>query len=787
MRLRDQSPTLSDSRGGLVSNAVEKLREQYGYNEVPEHRENILLLYVKNFWGPLPWALEVTILITFLVGKQTEAIAIIALFFINAGINIYQRQSAEAALETLRKKIQIFVRTERDGVWQTLPARELLPKDIIHLQTGDIVPADAIVSEGTLSVDTSMLTGESLPEETEAGHEIFSGSIVRRGEATAIVERIGAGTRFGRTTELLETAHAPTHMERVIFAIIKYFFFVNMALVAVVTIFGVYAHAPSDQILNFVIVLLVMSVPVAFPAMFAVAQSYGALQLGGKEGAGVLVRRLAAVQDGAMMDVLCSDKTGTLTTDRLSVNEVTMYGDADRARVLRLAGLCSDKADNSSIDDAIFERIDAEKVDLPARTHFEPFTSATKRTQAEFLDERGERVTISMGLPEVLLSLDVAHVQEALADAGRFAEKGFRVLTLVSSENGALRCEGLLALADPIRPDARQLIEELAATGIRTIMITGDGRRTARTVATELGLTGDIFTPEDLRANPDIALYGSVFAEAYPEDKIVIIKALQQAGHIVGMTGDGVNDAPALQQAEIGIAVENAVDVAKQSASFILTSPGLGGVLRMVTVSREVYFRLRTWALNKIIKSIEVVLFTTGIFFLTRSYILSPLFAVLLLFANDFISISLATDRTGVINRPARWDVGRLILGSALLAIAPLFWVVTTYGLAQVFLGYSFAALRTVTYVSLVYYGITTLLAIRGWPRGFSVPPSRTLLLAILFSFVFTLAVATSGFLIAPLPLPMLLVIIAMAVLNFIGVEALKQVLLLRRLLGFPA
>ena len=774
-----------DPKIGLQSDSIEGLRKHYGYNEVPEHRENLILLYLKNFWGPLPWALEVTILITFLVGKQVEAIAIILLFFINAGINIYQHESADAALEALRKKIQIFARTKRDGAWVTLPVRELVPEDVIRLQMGDIVSADVILIEGSLSLDLSMLTGESLPKEVGVGDEAFSGGVVRHGEATALVKRIGADTRFGTTTELLETSHPPTHMERVIFSVIKYFFFVNIGLVFIIVIFGTLTHAPGVQILNFVIVLLLMSVPVAFPAMFAVAQSYGALQLGEKGETKVLVRRLAAVQDGAMMDVLCSDKTGTLTTNHLSVTAMTHYGTADDARVLALAGICSNEADIDSIGGAIFERITKEKILLPTRTHFEPFDSATKRTRAEFIDRDGNSGRVDMGLPEALLLGDVTYGMEALQDVNRFSAKGFRVLAIVSNGENSKRCEGLITLSDPIRPDAPHLIEELSAAGIRTIMITGDGRRTAAAVAAELGLTGNVCTPGDLHADPSIALRASVFAEAFPEDKILIIKALQQAGHVVGMTGDGVNDAPALRQAEIGIAVSSAVDVAKQSASFILTSPGLEGVVRMITVSREVYFRLRTWALNKIIKSIEVIVFTTGIFFMTRSYILSPLLAVLLLFANDFIAISLATDRTGFITRPVHWNVGKLILGSSILAIAPLFFMGVTYSFVHFFIGYPFNALRTVAYVSLVYYGITTLFAIRAWPRGFSVRPSRTLLLAILFSFLFTLAISLSGFLVIPLSLSVIALIMVTAILNFFAVEVLKQMSLVHRLLGF--
>ncbi|HUY05512.1 MAG TPA: HAD-IC family P-type ATPase [Candidatus Paceibacterota bacterium] len=769
---------------GLQSSSIDTLRARYGYNEVPEHRESLALLYLKNFWGPLPWALELTILITFLVGKQAEAAVIILLFLLNAGINIYQHRSASAALAALRKNIQISARAKRDGVWVTLPARELLPGDVIRLQAGDVAPADATLIEGALSVDLSMLSGESLPKDSKAGEEVFSGGIIRRGEATALAERTGADTRFGMTAGLIETSHAPTHMEQVIFSVIKYFFFVNIVLIVIIVLFGAFAHAPNEQILNFAIVLLLMSVPVAFPAMFAVAQSYGALQLGEYGTAKVLVRRLGAVQDGAMMDVLCSDKTGTLTTNHVTVGEITRYGTADDARILALAGICSDEADSDSIDNAIFERIASDTIPLPARTHFEPFDPATKQTRAAFIDRDGSTRIALMGLPEALLSPDVGYAAEALADVSRFSGKGFRVLAVVESGPDGKQCDGLITLSDPIRPDAPGLIRDLAAAGIRTVMITGDGRQTAGAVAAELGLAGDVCTPEDLRADPSIALHASVFAEAFPENKIAIIQALQHAGHVVGMTGDGVNDAPALRQAEIGIAVESAVDVAKQSASLILTSPGLGGVLHMITVSREVYSRLHTWALNKIIKSIEVVIFTAGIFFMTRSYILSPLLAVLLLFANDFISISLATDRTGSVSRPVHWDVGRLILGSSILATAPLLCMTITYGIAHLVIGYPFDTLRTVAYISLVYYGITTLLSIRAWPSGLSVRPSRTLLLAILFSFVFTLLVGASGFIVTPVSLSVIALIVATAALNFFIIEALKRLSLVQQLLG---
>ncbi len=774
---------------GLRSDEIDNLRKKYGYNEVSEHRENLVILYLKNFWGPLPWALEVTILITFFTGNPTEAFAIIFLFFINAGINIYQHQSANAALDALRKKIQIYARAMRDKKWETLPVRELLPNDVVHLQMGDIVPADAVISDGELSVDSSMLTGESLPKDIGTSEEIFSGGVIRRGEATATVIRIGANTRFGKTTELLETSHAPTHVEHVIFAIIKYFFIVNIVLVIIVIIYGVLVHIQSEQIINFVIVLLLMSVPVAFPAMFAVAQSYGALQMGRIGKSKVLVRRLAGVQDGAMMDVLCSDKTGTLTTNHLSLSDVKHYGSIDNIRVLALAGLCSNKADSSSIDDAVFERLAKDNITLPRRTHFEPFDALTKRTKADFIDTDGKQRKVDMGLPKALLTQDVEFSSEALEDANSLADKGARVLAIVSSDNEEKnkKCDGVIALSDPIRPDAGRLIQELSDIGIRTIMISGDGRKTAGAVASELGLTGEVFTPADLHKNPDIALHGSVFAEAYPEDKIAIIKALQKAGHTVGMTGDGVNDAPALRQAEIGVAVESAVDVAKQSASFILTSPGLEGVVHLITVSRAVYSRLRTWALNKVIKSIEVIVFTSAIFFITRSYILSPLLGVLLLFANDFISISIATDKTGKISLPVHWDIGKLILGAGILAMSPLILIAITYGITHILIGDTIETMRTIAYVALVYYGITTLASIRSWPTGFSTLPSKTIVYAILFSFALTFLIGVFGLLVVPISLSVMMIIIVSAIINYFAIEMLKKMPFIRRLIGVSA
>jgi H+-transporting ATPase len=768
-----------DSHEGLKDADIVALRTQYGFNETPVFRESIILLYLKNFWGPLAWLMEAMIVVTFISGNTFEAIVIVCLLLINSGINIYQRRSADAALAMLQHAIQVTARVRRNDRWSVVPSRELLPGDTIRLRAGDVIPADAQLFEGNLSVDLSSLTGESLPRDVAAGDAVYSGGIVRHGEATAKISAIGTKTQYGKTTELLEVSHPPTHMEKVVFDIIKYFFVLNVIVSIAIVIFGLAVHAPILQITNFVIVLLLMSVPIAFPTMFAVAQTYGALQLNKgedsdeDEGSKVLVRRLAAVQEGAVMDVLCSDKTGTLTQNSLSVSEVTHYGANDEARVLMLAAVCSNAADkDSAIDQAIFRRVAELNVAIPKRINFSPFDSLTKRTQAEIV-EHEKKIKIEMGLADLLLTPAVLFSKEALEDVARMSGKGLRIVAIVASDANA-ECAGLIGLSDPIRPDAPALIKELNALGVRVVMITGDGRITAQAIARDLGLQGEVFTPEDLKNNPQIALRGAVFAEAYPEDKVIIIKALQKAGHVVGMTGDGVNDAPALHQAEVGIAVQDASEVAKQAASFILTTPGLEGVRRVVTASRRVYMRIRTWALNKVIKSIEILFLATIIFVITHSYILSPLIAILVLLSNDFLTITIATDHTKPLLRPARWNIPHLIAASASLAVIPFIFTISIYLLAQ-YLHYPFETIRTIIYCSLIYLGGTTLLAIRAWPFGWSVHPSKTLLGALLFSLVFTSIVAGFGIFVVAMPPIFFAVIIFSAVISFFLIEAIKQ------------
>lgn len=779
MLIPQRTPVVPDY--GLDDAGISVLRQRYGYNELPAPHENLLMVYLGNLWGPLPWLMELLIAITFCSGEVPEGIIIAALLLVNGGVSIWLRHSADAALAALTKRLSVVARVKRDGIWRSLPTRELLPGDVIRVRTGDLVPADAEIIAGDLSIDLSSLTGESLPQETGLRQLLFSGSVIRRGEATARVTAIGKATRYGKTTELLETAHPPTHMEQIIFAVIRYVFFFNIVLAATIAVFGLANHIRLSLIADVVIVLLLGSVPIAFPTMFAVAQSYGALQLSRGNKNSVLVRRLAAVQECAAMDVLCSDKTGTLTQDRMEISEITHYGTAGENYVLALAAGCADAADNDTIDEAILQRARERSVTIPEQKSFLPFNPVTKRDEADVVIN-GATVHVLSGLPELLLADDVRNGDQAKQDLVRLGQNGLRVLSIVTEDHGTRECVGLIGMADPVLPDAPRMIQELKALGVRMIMITGDGRATAHAVAMRLGLGGTVMTPADMKIDPAAAVDVSVFAETYPEDKLAIIRALQRAGHTVGMTGDGVNDAPALRQAEVGIAVQGATDVAKQSASFILTGTGLEGIIRAVEVSRGVNTRLRTWITNKVVKSFEISIFTTVIFLISRSYILSPLFAVLLIFANDFVTISIATDNTEPVPYPARWDIGRLVGGSAIIATIPLLMVGSVYLFARMH-GDPIDAMRTIVYVALVFLGIATLYAIRVWPHGWNARPSRALVVATCFSVLFTLAVVCSGILTPPLSRGLLLVITAAAIISFFIVEAVKTAPMVRRLL----
>ena len=685
----------------------------------------------------------------------------------------------------LKQRLAVNARVRRDGRWQTIAATDLVPGDVTRVRVGDIVPADLAVFDGYMSCDQAALTGESVPVDVGPGNRAFASTVVTRGEATGSVVATGAASSFGRTSQLVQTAKTVTHLEEIIFRIVKYLIVIDVGLVVAMFAFALTVGTPISDTLPFALIILIASVPIALPTTFTVAQAVGALEVSqGKDehhpGHGVLVTRLSAVQESASMDVLCTDKTGTLTLNQLELASTVAYPAGDGDALLELAALSSDESGQDPIDLAILRAARADAVDGWTRLSFQPFDPATKRTEA-VVERNGNRLTVVKGMPQVVAAACVESPPALLADVDRLAADGSRVLAVAAGEPGRLHCVGLVALADHPRTDSAQLVDELRDLGIAVRMITGDTAATASAVARAVGITGSVCTASELHEHPERALTSEVFAGVLPEDKHAIVLALQDAGHVVGMTGDGVNDAPALKQAEVGIAVDSAVDVAKSAASMVLTEPGLVGVVAAVRVSRGVYQRMLTWTLNKIIKTAQVALFLTLSFFATRQFVITPFLIVLLLFANDFVTMSLAVDRSRPSPEPDRWRVRAITVAALLLAAVVVAESFLDLFLARSVFHLGLHATQTLMFLMLVFTGQATVYVVRERGRFWTSRPGGWLLLASAFDVVVVSALAIGGVFMTAVSWPLVVMVLGIAV-GFMFVMDPLKIVTLRRL-----
>ncbi len=768
---------------GLTSvEAARRLRE-IGPNEVRERRDPAWRRFLTRFWGPLPWMLEATIVLTVALGKGVESLIIAVLLVMNSVISFVQQGRADDALALLRGRLAVNARVCRDGRWRPVPARELVPGDVVRLRVGDIVPADVELLDGHLSIDQSSLTGESVPVDVSAGDETFGASVITRGEATAVVTATGSTSYIGRTAALVRTAGPATHLETIIFQIVRALIIIDVALVLVMVAFAGLIGVSLADTAPFALVILIASVPVALPTTFTVAQAVGALELsrGTHGGHGVLVTRLAAIQESASMDVLCTDKTGTLTLNQLSLHDVVAYRPATSSVVLELAAAASDDAGQDPIDLALLRagRRDTEGSASWTRLRFEPFDPLTKRTEAT-VEIAGVSTRVVKGMPEVVAALCDDAPPALGDDVGRLAASGARVLAVASGTEGRLDLAGLVALADRPRHDSAQLVRELGDLGIEVKMLTGDTAATAASIARQVGIEPTVCTGAELRDDPELAERCSVIAGVFPEDKFQLVRSLQRDGRVVGMTGDGVNDAPALKQAEVGIAVDNAVDVAKASASLVLTDPGLVDAVAAVSVSRCIYQRMMTWTLNKIIKTAQVAFFLTLGFIVTRSFVTTPLMIVLLLLANDFVTMSLAVDHARPSPRPERWKVRALVSASLVLAVVVLAESFLDLWLARGVFGLTLHETQTLIFLMLVFSGQATVYVVRERGHFWKSRPVGWLLTATGFDVIVVSALAVGGVLMTPLAWPYVLLVLGIAAAFMLIMDPVKVVVLRR-------
>ena len=695
--------------------------------------------------------LEVTILLELYLGKNTEAIVIGALLIFNAILSFTQESRAQNALTLLRQKLTVQVTTRRDGQWQRIPAENLVPGDIMHLRMGDLIPADAILIDGQVEIDQSALTGESLPVEAGVGQVLYAGAVIKRGETTCEVTGTGVNTKFGKTAELVREAKTVSHLEEIIFTIVKYLIIADAILVAIIIGYAFYAHIAWQQILPFALIILVASVPVALPATFTLATALGAANLAKQ---GVLVTRLSAIEEAAAMTILASDKTGTITENRLKLNAIRAYPPYGEEDVVRFGALASRAATQDPLDLAIIAGAHDRQIELAAeRLSFTPFEPATKRSEALIAFSDGNNLRILKGAPLTITTLTGGKdINEDVADLARL---GNRVLAVaVGPDSGPFQLVGLLGLQDTPRPDSKTLIKELNLLGVRVVMVTGDDALTAKAVGAQVGITGEPCLGEKLlnihkEGVPDCEIFASVF----PEDKFRLVQGLQKSGQIVGMTGDGVNDAPALKQAEVGIAVASATDVAKAAASMVLTKEGLSNILDAVKASRRIYQRMLTYTLNKIIKTFQIALFLSVGFVLTREFVVTPLLIILLLFANDFVTMSLATDNVSYSRKPDRWKILPLMVASFGLALPVLLLSFGFFYEAKYVLHLPLNQLQTLMFVMLVFTGQANVYLVRERNHFWSSRPSRWMVLGTLADIILVSFFASQGILMTAIPL----------------------------------
>ncbi len=743
---------------GLSSDEVHRRLAEFGPNTVSEEEPPRWRTYLAKFWSPIPWLLEAVILIE--IGRQRYigAAVIAGLLLFNATLGFVQEGRASAALAALKKRLAPTALTRRDGKWLRLAAAELVPGDVFSLSLGALVPADARIISGSVMVDQSMLTGESVPIEVGPENAVYAGALVRRGQAIAEVTATGTRTYFGRAAELVRTAHSASTEQAAIFAATRNLAFVNATVAVGIIGYAYLTSLPPNDLIPLGLTVLLATIPVALPATFTLSAAFGAQTLARH---GVLLTRLSAMHEAAAMDVLCADKTGTLTRNELKVVEVVALPGFDRARLLALAALASSEVDQDPIDAAVLAAAKAASSGTPERlVQFIPFDPATKSSEAFVVDKNGNEALVIKGAFEVISKKTNATPGGLRGLVDGLAGQGHRVIAVAFGFADALRLVGLIAISDPPRGDSAKLIAELREIGVRTVMVTGDSAKTAAAIAREIGINGEVCPPEQVRDELMLDRCG-IFARVVPELKFKLVKALQGIGHVIGMCGDGVNDAPALRQAQIGIAVSSATDVAKAAAGMVLTEPGLAGIVFAVREGRAGFRRLLTYAFNMLTKKIEIVLFLAIGLILTGQAVMTPVMMVLMLVTNDVLAMSLTTDRASPSPSPSRWRMRNVTSAAIVLGACKLGFSTTMLWVGKFKLGLAPEELQTFAFVTVLFGSQGLIYVLRERRHLWSSMPSKWVFASSAADIGIVTALALSGSLMAPLPWRLLLAIFA--------------------------
>ena len=791
--MADVERKLRYSPDGLTQAEAQKRLTQYGPNEIEEKKTNLFLKFFSYFWGPIPWMIEIAVILSGVVGHWPDFFIILILLVANAVVGFWEEREAGNAIEALKAKLAIKARVKRDGKWVTPAARELVPGDVIRLRLGDIVPADARLLDGDpVEVDQSALTGESLPAERKSGEAVFSGSIIRQGEICALVYATGANTYFGKTAQLVQDAHTVSHFQKAVLKIGNYLIILAVALVALIIIVAIFRGDAILSTLQFALVLTVAAIPVAMPTVLSVTMAVGARLLSKKQ---AIVSRLVAIEELAGVDVLCADKTGTLTQNKLTLGDPFSVNNVSAEQVILNGALASRAENNDTIDLAVLEGLkDKEALKAYEVVHFQPFDPVHKRTEATVKAKDGKTFKVTKGAPQVILALssNTGQMKPAVEKAvNEFAARGFRSLGVARAESdGQWQFVGVLPLFDPPRDDAKATIATAGKMGVKIKMVTGDALAIAQETAKKLDMGTSILDASglgDSKKQESLEVAESIekadgFAQVFPEHKFHIVDVLQKRGHIVGMTGDGVNDAPALKKADCGIAVSGATDAARAAAAIVLLTPGLAVIIDAIKESRRIFQRMNSYAIYRIAETLGVLLFMTLAILIFNFYPLTAVMIVMLALLNDGAILSIAYDNVHYSNKPETWNM-RLVLGVA--TVVSVIGVMDSFGLF--YLGERVfhldrALIQTLMYLKLSVAGHFKIFLTRTRGPFWSIRPARILWVAVVGTQIVATLVAVYGLFMPPIGWSWALMVWGYSLIWFLVNDRVK--LLAYRILG---